>query len=429
MRSSFRYGCKVMVRLIVLFISIIMAMAVKSEAYVASVTQINATAAVWDTVNKAMITPSVVTATEGGKVAARTAALSVTPARGAVIIGTLAALGVSIAGDKLIGYLNTKNFGYKAGDPDLQYNDIGLTGAQYTEAVRQMGDLLGCTNDSYRGAFSTSTAAGNAVGGNYSYKYLSGGGVSGIVVSYNRVYDSSCGSGLHTNWAVFPDTSGAIGLQMRDATAEEKNTLQSAITTDLTNGTQAAIDALREQLKVVEAALKGLANALTSNPTALETVKTQLTNSIPSQTTTELTNDLAGETSTQDYLDQTVNIGGSSSTGATREEVQDSVKKALDDETGITEPTESTYTQPTKSNITTILTSFTNAINNLALIQTLKGINLVASGSSVLCLNLPSKYGGSTCWDASAISSELSTAGTGILSVVTMLSFIMIFRG
>jgi len=406
-----------------------MAMAANSEAYVASVTQIKASAAVWDTVNKAMITPGVVTATEGVKVAARTAALTIPTSRASLLMAAIASGAIGYAGDRLIEYLSYRGFSRKAGDQDLQYNYLCLTGDQYLQALADMGTLLNCTQDSYKGSFATQAEASTAVGGgSVSLKNLSGG----ISAAYSLPYSLQCGDGNYCQWAVYPTTpgSGAIPTAERDATSAEIATLPSLITNDLNNNWYKTTDALRESLGKLEKALEGVSSQLSNNIPTMNTLKQYLNDSIPSQTTTDLQNDLTSPTATQTYVDKTISVSPTTGSGSqTKEETQDAVKKALDDETGVTQPTEPTLTQPEKSNITEILTTFTNSINNLAFVQTLQGINLVASGSSVLCLDLPSKYGGSTCWDASAISSELSTAGTGILSVVTMLSFIMIFRG
>jgi len=92
-----------------------MAMAANSEAYVASVTQIKASAAVWDTVNKAMITPGVVTATEGVKVAARTAALTIPTSRASLLMAAIASGAIGYAAIDLLNIFLIEVFPEKRG--------------------------------------------------------------------------------------------------------------------------------------------------------------------------------------------------------------------------------------------------------------------------------------------------------------------------
>jgi hypothetical protein len=168
----------------------------------------------------------------------------------------------------------------------------------------------------------------------------------------------------------------------------------------------------------------------------MPTVKTQLANSVPDATKSTLDTKLADPNAQGNYVASTVGTaGGTTAMGApatppiTVEQIKGAVKSALDDTTGAAVPVEPTFTNPTKLSLTSIMTTFMNSINSLPIMNTLRGISISATGSSVLCLNMPGKYGGNRCWDASNIQGTLNLIGTALLSIVTLLSFIYIFKG
>jgi hypothetical protein len=114
--------------------------------------------------------------------------------------------------------------------------------------------------------------------------------------------------------------------------------------------------------------------------------------------------------------------------GLSAAQVTTATKDALNDETGVTAPSDISFVVPTKLSLTTILTSFMATINNLPFIATLRGLTINCSGSSNLCVSLPAKYGGTVCWEASGITGALNAIGTAMLSLTTIIMFIYIFR-
>jgi hypothetical protein len=121
-------------------------------------------------------------------------------------------------------------------------------------------------------------------------------------------------------------------------------------------------------------------------------------------------------------------IAAAGGSGLTQAQSQAATKAAIDDETGVSTPIDPNILLPDKLSLTVILTSFMNTIKNMAFIETLQGITIQCSGSPILCVNLPSKYGGNVCYNASGIESSLNMIGTVLLSMMTIVMFIYIFR-
>lgn len=115
--------------------------------------------------------------------------------------------------------------------------------------------------------------------------------------------------------------------------------------------------------------------------------------------------------------------------GLTATGIQSATKAALDDETGVSEPVEPTTIIPTKLSLTGVMTAFMASINGMPLMVTLRGLTINVSGSSSLCLNMPSNLGGNQCWDAGGMSDGLNMIGTVFLSLTTLFSFVSIFKG
>ena len=107
---------------------------------------------------------------------------------------------------------------------------------------------------------------------------------------------------------------------------------------------------------------------------------------------------------------------------------KEGVKEAVDDETGVSMPIDTSFIVPTKLSLTTVLSDFMDSIKNMPFLAALQGVTVNCSGSSMLCLNLPSKFGGTVCWDAGKISGELNAIGSVFLSCTTIIMFIYIFR-
>lgn len=110
---------------------------------------------------------------------------------------------------------------------------------------------------------------------------------------------------------------------------------------------------------------------------------------------------------------------------ATNAGVQTAVKNAIDDETGITPPTDPTPLVPDKLSLTAVLTSFVASIQALPMFQTLNGLTINCSGSSTLCLAV---LGASYCYDASGMTGALNMIGSALLGLTTIFSFLGIFK-
>jgi hypothetical protein len=69
-------------------------------------------------------------------------------------------------------------------------------------------------------------------------------------------------------------------------------------------------------------------------------------------------------------------------------------------------------------------------INSLPMLQTLNGLSIHISGAtSLLCVNLPVKYGGQRCYDCANISGALDVIGAALLGLTTLFSFMYVFKG
>lgn len=110
---------------------------------------------------------------------------------------------------------------------------------------------------------------------------------------------------------------------------------------------------------------------------------------------------------------------------ATNAGVQTAVKNALDDETGVTPPTDPTPLIPDKLSLTAVLTAFVASIQSLPMFQTLNGLTINCSGSSSLCLAV---LGASYCYDAGGMQGALNMIGSALLGLTTIFSFLGVFK-
>lgn len=93
-------------------------------------------------------------------------------------------------------------------------------------------------------------------------------------------------------------------------------------------------------------------------------------------------------------------------------------------------PVDPTVVMPTKLSLTNIMTSFVNSIKALPMFATLNGLSINCTGAtSNLCMALPAKLGGTTCFDASKMQGSLNTVGSAFLGLTALFSFIYVFRG
>ena len=84
---------------------------------------------------------------------------------------------------------------------------------------------------------------------------------------------------------------------------------------------------------------------------------------------------------------------------------------------------------PEKLSLTAVMQDFVTSINNLPMLNTLRGVTVNVSGTSQLCLNMPSNLGGNRCWDGGHMQGALNMIGTALLGMVSLVSFIGIFKG
>jgi hypothetical protein len=115
--------------------------------------------------------------------------------------------------------------------------------------------------------------------------------------------------------------------------------------------------------------------------------------------------------------------------GLTQAGIQTAVHDAVNDATGVQIPTDTPIVIPTKLSLTTVMASFMASIGNLPMLQTLRGLTINCSGSSQLCLALPSALGGSKCINGTIFQDSLNMVGTVLLSLTTLFCFIDVFRG
>jgi hypothetical protein len=193
----------------------------------------------------------------------------------------------------------------------------------------------------------------------------------------------------------------------------------------LTAGDPAAVAALGESFTPIENALNSPGDALNKSA-SMPAIQTVLNSSIPGATTTNLENKIAAPTAA---ADMTSAANRELYKPLTQDQTKQAVEDALNDDKGVAIPVNPDVITPTKLSLTTIMQSFMESINNLPVMTTLRGLTIVASGSSTLCVNLPVKYGGNSCWNASGIQGSLNMIGTALLSITTLMCFIEIFRG
>lgn len=178
------------------------------------------------------------------------------------------------------------------------------------------------------------------------------------------------------------------------------------------------------------------AKSLSDDPILADKVKTAMNDSLTDEENVEPVTELedeAANVSQNDIVDQAKKDATSTDTNAvTVGNVMLGVRNGLRSFFGDISPPnvpEPTHEVPDKSNLTEVLTNFTSAINSLPIVSTLNGISVSCAGSPALCLNLPQKYGGTICYNGENIQGTLNAIGTACLSIITLISFIYIFRG
>lgn len=94
-----------------------------------------------------------------------------------------------------------------------------------------------------------------------------------------------------------------------------------------------------------------------------------------------------------------------------------------------TEPVDPQIEAPDKESLTAVLSDFVTSLNTLPIMQTLNGMQISSAGSSSLCVNLPAAYGGSRCQNFGNIAEDLNNVGSVMLSILTLMMAIYLFKG
>jgi hypothetical protein len=398
----------------------------------------------WNSAEKILYTPATVRGVTGAVAATETVALSIPSVRGAAIMAALAGAGFTFIGGVLWDYFN--DLGYENKDGALKYKTYAPSTLLYPEDIVNSSYVSGSWQGYHLGVYPTEQAAYDAVKDAISAKvgsnhysgtntngYYQHGGLQAFNYSYLRGFWATAAVAVGGVYYEYQASYPKAGCESRYTTNYqyvEKTTAQveAALKTGLDSGNQTAVNALNESLGRVEQSLNNLSDPL--NSTSQKTsIQTNLDASIPAGTSTILDEKIAAPDAMQTYLNETMTNSAVQTSSLTKADVQDAVKNAINDDSGVVEPSEPVITPPEKLSLTSVLQSFWDSISNLPIINTIKGITVNCSGTSVICLNLPSNYGGSRCWDAANIQNELNMAGTALLSIVTIFAFIGIFRG
>lgn len=117
--------------------------------------------------------------------------------------------------------------------------------------------------------------------------------------------------------------------------------------------------------------------------------------------------------------------------GLTQAQQQAAVAAALAAKLGddVAVPEDVLPTAPDKKSLSGVMTTFLTALSNIPIMNTLRGLTIQCSGTSTLCLNLPSRLGGNACFNAGGATDGINMAGHALLSLTSLFMFVWIFRG
>lgn len=372
--------------------------------------------------------PAVVRAQAGPVAVLRTAALTIPPIRGGSLAAALAFAGLTYGADKLFDYLTDNGF---PTDPTTHIPLKPVPGTyDFDQTVK---DCIGVGNDVVVKQQPEPLIAEFPCSGGTTPRYGSWGNYkscSGVMIMRSQAECQGCCSKPEYDAFAPAATPDAVGSTtsptLQPATQQD---IADVITTGLTNDDPAAKTALVDVLNRVQQALDNVNDTLNTKSQMTE-IKQTLNDSVSDQTKTDLDDQLTDPDAEQNYLDDSISTTSTDSgSNLTKEDVKDAVKNALDDTTGVSVPVDPTFETPQKLSLTSILQTWMQSINSLPIMNTLNGITITASGSPIVCINLPAKYGGSICWDVSACQDTFNMIGTALLSMVSIMSFIYIFRG
>jgi hypothetical protein len=115
----------------------------------------------------------------------------------------------------------------------------------------------------------------------------------------------------------------------------------------------------------------------------------------------------------------------------TQEQIEAAVAAALAAKLGddVAVPEDVLPTAPDKKSLSGVMTTFLTALSNIPIMNTLRGLTIQCSGTSTLCLNLPSRLGGNACFNAGGATDGINMAGHALLSLTSLFMFVWIFRG
>lgn len=206
--------------------------------------------------------------------------------------------------------------------------------------------------------------------------------------------------------------------------ADLQNLLEEAID-DATDENAPVIDLVNHALDKAQELIGGGVGINALPGSVADQIEDLLNTAIPEDVATDLENELTDPNAIDQFAEDT--ITDADEAAATTNSITDALTSFFG--ANVAAPVDVTPGLPTKLSLTSIMQSFMNSVNNMPIITTLRGITVNASGSSVLCVDLPANYGGSKCYDASSAQSTFNMIGTILLSMTTIFCFIQLFRG
>jgi hypothetical protein len=100
-----------------------------------------------------------------------------------------------------------------------------------------------------------------------------------------------------------------------------------------------------------------------------------------------------------------------------------------DEGSNVVVPVDPEVLVPEKLSLTSVLNDFYSGLQSLPMVQTFQGMAITSGGSSTLCVDLPSEFGGSHCVNFSSYEGSLNAIGSILLSMTTIFMMVYLFRG
>lgn len=159
-------------------------------------------------------------------------------------------------------------------------------------------------------------------------------------------------------------------------------------------------------------------------PVTIDEMEETLEEPVPENQTTP--DDLIEEDKAKD--DQTINVNANIDLSPVTDKLSEISGKMGTDEAVPTEP-EGLVVVPDKKSLTGVMGDFMDTLKELPIVDTLQGITIQCSGTSTLCLDLPSAFGGARCMSFASYQDSLNSIGSVALAIVTIMSFVWVFSG